>query len=72
MYLAGVLDLHGSKLVGWVMDSRMKTELICAALKQVIGRTGASKGLIVHSEQGYNMLVSASDSSSKSMNLSAA
>nr|WP_179097674.1 hypothetical protein [Paenibacillus sp. FSL H7-0331] len=54
------------------MDSRMKTELICAALKQVIGRTGASKGLIVHSEQGYNMLVSASDSSSKSMNLSAA
>jgi putative transposase len=36
---AGVLDLHGRKLVGWAMDSRMKTELIANALKQAIGRT---------------------------------
>lgn len=52
LYLAGVLDLHGRKLVGWAMDSRMKTELVCAALKQAIGRTSASKGLIVHSDRG--------------------
>lgn len=52
LYLAGVMDLHGRKLVGWAMDSRMKTELIVSALKQAIGRTGASTGLIVHSDRG--------------------
>jgi transposase InsO family protein len=52
LYLAGVMDLYGRKLVGWSMDSRMKTELVSSALKQAIGRTGASKGLIIHSDRG--------------------
>jgi transposase InsO family protein len=52
LYLAGVMDLHGRKLVGWSMDSRMKTELVRTALKQAIGRTGASAGLMVHSDRG--------------------
>ncbi len=52
LYLAGVMDLHGRKLVGWSMDSRMKTELASAALKQAIGRTGARAGLMVHSDRG--------------------
>lgn len=52
LYLAGVMDLYGRKLVGWSMDSRMKTELVSSALKQAIGRTGAKKGLLVHSDRG--------------------
>lgn len=52
LYLAGVMDLYGRKLVGWAMDSRMKTELVSAALKQAIGRTGATAGLLVHSDRG--------------------
>jgi putative transposase len=52
LYLSGVMDLHGRRLVGWAMDSRMKTELVSSALKQAIGRTGASEGLIVHSDRG--------------------
>lgn len=52
LYLAGVMDLHGRKIVGWAMDSRMKTELVSSALKQAIGRTRASAGLIVHSDRG--------------------
>lgn len=52
LYLAGVMDLHGRKLVGWAMDSRMKTDLVSTALKQAIGRTGAKQGLIVHSDRG--------------------
>lgn len=52
LYLAGVLDLYGRRIVGWAMDSRMKTELVSSALKQAIGRTGASQGLIVHSDRG--------------------
>jgi len=55
LYLAGVMDLHGRKLVGWAMDSRMKTELVSAALKQAIGRTGASAGLMVHSDRGVQV-----------------
>lgn len=34
------------------MDSRMKTELVSAALRQAIARTGASSGLLVHSDRG--------------------
>jgi len=52
LYLAGVMDLYGRKLVGWAMDSRMKTELVSTALRQAIGRTGAKEGLLVHSDRG--------------------
>lgn len=52
LYLAGVMDLHGRRLIGWAMDSRMKTELVSAALKQALGRTGSPKGVIIHSDQG--------------------
>lgn len=52
LYLAGVMELCGRGLVGWAMDSRMKTELVSSALKQAIGRTGAKEGLLVHSDRG--------------------
>ncbi|MFC5405767.1 IS3 family transposase [Cohnella soli] len=52
LYLAGVMDLYGRRLIGWAMDSRMKTELISAALKQAIGRAGYPKGVIIHSDRG--------------------
>jgi putative transposase len=52
LYLAGVMDLYGRPIVGWAMTSHMKTELVSSALKQAIGRTGASKGCIVHSDRG--------------------
>lgn len=52
LYLAGVLDLYGRRLIGWAMDSRMKTELVSAALKQAIGRTDAPSGVLVHSDRG--------------------
>lgn len=52
LYLAGVMDLHGRRIVGWSMANHMKTELVSSALKQAIGRTGASRGLIVHSDRG--------------------
>lgn len=58
LYLAGVMDLYGRGLVGWAMDSRMKTELVSSALKQAIGRTGAKQGLIVHSDRGVQVCYS--------------
>lgn len=33
LYLAAVMDLYGRKIVGWAMDSRMKTSLVSNALK---------------------------------------
>lgn len=52
LYLAGVMDLHGRKLVGWSMANNMRAELVSNALKQAIGRTGAKEGLIIHSDRG--------------------
>lgn len=52
LYLAGVMDLYGRRIIGWAMDSNMKTELVSAALNQAVGRTGAKQGLIIHSDRG--------------------
>lgn len=52
LYLAGVMDVFGRRLIGWAMDSRMKTELVAAALEQAIGRSGSPKGVIIHSDRG--------------------
>lgn len=52
LYLAGIMDLYGRRLVGWSMSNHMRTELIIAALNQAVGRTGAKPGLIVHSDRG--------------------
>ena len=32
LYLAGVMDLFGRRLVGWAMDRQMKTDLVSSAL----------------------------------------
>ena len=52
LYLAALLDLYDHSIVGWSMDSRMKTQLVTSALKHAVNRTGASKGLLVHSDRG--------------------
>jgi transposase InsO family protein len=52
LYIAGILDLCGRSLVGWAMDSTMKTKLVVDALNQAVGRTGAGKGLLIHSDRG--------------------
>ena len=33
----------------------MKTELVSAALKHAVGRTGAKKGLLIHSDRGVQV-----------------
>lgn len=52
LYLAALLDLYDHSIVGWSMDSRMKTQLVTTALKHAVNRTRASKGLLVHSDRG--------------------
>ena len=52
LYLAVVIDLCSRKIVGWSMSSRMKTPLVCDALKMAIWQRRPKAGLIHHSDRG--------------------
>ena len=52
LYLAGVMDLCGEKIVGVSMDSRMTKELCMNALLDAISHTDDTKGCILHSDRG--------------------
>jgi len=52
LYLAGVLDLHSRKVVGWSMADHMKTELVEDALKMAVARRNPGTGLLHHSDRG--------------------
>ena len=52
LYLATVIDLFSRKIVGWSMDSRMKTELVNNALLMAVWQRKPPKGLIWHTDRG--------------------
>jgi putative transposase len=52
LYLAFILDAHSRKIVGWSMDSHMKTELVVDALQMAVWRRKPSAGLVHHSDRG--------------------
>ena len=52
LYLAGVMDLCGRKIVGVAMDSRMTKQLVMDALQDAINHTDDVSGCILHSDRG--------------------
>ena len=52
LYLAVVIDLFSRKVVGWSMDSRMKSQLVNDALLMAIWKRKPDKGLIWHTDRG--------------------
>ena len=52
LYLAVVLDLYSRRVVGWAMDKRMKTGLVCGALNMALHQREQPTGVIVHSDRG--------------------
>jgi putative transposase len=52
LYLAFILDTHSRRIVGWSMDSNMRTELVVGALEMAIWRRKPSAGLVHHSDRG--------------------
>lgn len=52
LYLAGVMELCGDKIVGISMDGRMTKELVISALKDAISHTKTTAGCILHSDRG--------------------
>jgi putative transposase len=52
LYLACMMDLYGSKIVGVSMGSRMTKGLVINALKDAVNRYGKSDGGLAHSDRG--------------------
>jgi putative transposase len=52
LYLAVIIDLFSRKVVGWALDSRLKTSLVLEALRMAYWRRKPAKGLIHHSDRG--------------------
>jgi len=51
LYLAMVLDVYSRKIVGWAMDTNMRTELILDALQMAVTQR-QPRGVIHHSDRG--------------------
>ena len=51
-YLATVIDLHSRALVGWAIDTHMRTSLVTDALDMAIENRQPPKGVIFHSDKG--------------------
>lgn len=51
-YLATVIDLHSRKVVGWAIDTHMRTTLVTNALDMAITHRKPPSGVIFHSDRG--------------------
>ena len=49
LYIAGIMDLCGQKIVGLSMSERMTKELVINAFNNAYQRTGRLSGVILHS-----------------------
>jgi putative transposase len=52
LYLAIVLDVFSRKIVGWAMETQLRTELMLAAIDMAITTRQPRTGLIHHSDHG--------------------
>jgi len=52
LYLAGVLDLHSRKLVGWAMSEWIDTPLVLQALDMALRQRHRPAGLLFHTDRG--------------------
>jgi putative transposase len=52
LFLAVVVDVWSRRVVGWAMESHLRTELVLGALEMAISRRRPGRGLVHHSDQG--------------------
>jgi putative transposase len=52
LYMAFILDVHSRRIVGWAMESHLRTELVVNALRMAVCRRKPAPGLVHHSDQG--------------------
>lgn len=51
LYLCAIKDVYSGRIVGYSIDSRMKSRLAVAALGSAVARRGDVVGCIVHSDR---------------------
>jgi len=51
-YLAFILDVYSRAIVGWQLQTHMRTELVLDALEMANGLRRPAEGLIAHSDRG--------------------
>ena len=58
VYLAFILEVCSSRVVGWSMATHLRTELVVDALQMAIARRKPAPGLVHHSDRGvqYTLL----------------
>lgn len=52
LYLAGIMDLHSRRIIGWAMSDRIDSALVCDAMKMAITHRCPGPDLIHHSDRG--------------------
>jgi len=52
LYICAVKDVFSNRIVGYCMDSRMKSRLATTALHNAVARRGEVAGCIVHTDRG--------------------
>lgn len=52
LYVCAVKDVYSNRIVGYSIDSRMKSRLAVAALNNAVARRGDVAGCVVHSDRG--------------------
>lgn len=52
LYLAVVIDLFSRRVVGWSMQSHLRTDLVLGALTMAVGQRLPEPGLLAHSDRG--------------------
>ena len=52
LYLAGMIDLHSRRIVGWSMADHMQMDLVADALTMALSRRHPPAGLLHHSDRG--------------------
>lgn len=52
LYLCAIQDVFSNRIVGYSMDSRMKSRLATTALNNAVGRRGEVAGCVVHTDRG--------------------
>lgn len=53
LYLAAIMDLYSRRIVGWHADKTMMTSLVCQALMKAYNLRNPPRGLVVHTDRGY-------------------
>lgn len=52
LYLAAIMDLYSRRIVGWQVDKRMTSSLVCRALMKAYNLRNPPQGLVVHTDRG--------------------